>query len=255
MTARPPPSFFASWPAFLWLFFLVWTAIAAVVLPFGLGAAEIREWIYARDLRFALIQFIGYCDVVWVVLAAVLSYLALVRNEGLAVARRWSLVLLAGSASLAAIGALTGFPFGPFIYTGRFGWRILGVVPFAVPLLWLTVVVCARYAVLVLRPAASRWQLALGTGFLSLLTDLNLEPVAWKVRAYWLWYPQQSGAQAYPPLQNYATWFVAATLLALAFPSRGVDRSAAPRDRQAVTILALLNGVYLLVHLVRGLRG
>lgn len=239
----------------LWLLFLIWTAIGAVVMPFDIGAVQIREWVVAKDLQQALITFLGFSDAIWIMLAAALAYLALARHEGLAVARRWSLIILLGSALLETVGALTGFPFGPYRYTDRFGWRILGVLPFTIPLAWLTIVVCARYTVLLWRAHASRWQIALGTGLIALLTDLNLEPVAWKVRAYWLWYPTQNGAPDFPPVQNYVSWFVAAMLLAWAFPNRAVDRTKPARDRQPALILGLMNALFILVHLTRWLRG
>ncbi len=239
---------------FLWLLFLVWTAIGAIVMPFDIGPVQIRQWIYAEDLQRALIGFLGFSDAIWIVLAAALAYLALVEEETLPIARRWALIILVSSGALETMGTLTGFPFGPYVYTARFGWRILGVLPFTIPLAWLIVVVCARFAILTCWPRASRWGLALGTGFIALLTDLNLEPIAWKVRAYWIWYPTQQGAQSHPPLQNYVTWFTAASALALLFPDRAVNRGTGRRPWQPSLILLLMNGLFLLVHLTRWLR-
>lgn len=240
--------------AVLWILFLIWTAIGAAVMPLELGPAQIREWIPYADLQVALVAFLEISDAIWIVLAAALAYLALAEHEGLATARRWSLFILAGSAALETVGAVTGLPFGPYVYTDRFGWRILGVLPFTIPLAWLTIVICGRYLVLLVRPRASRWQIALGTGLAAVLTDLNLEPIAWKVRAYWLWYPTQSGAPSHPPLQNYVSWFVAATLLALAFPRRAVETGQKPDPRRPVLILSLMNALFLLVHAVRYFR-
>ena len=48
-----------------------------------------------------------------------------------------------------------------------------------------------------------------GPANLRLLTDAHLELLAWKVRAWWIWYPALAPAPSFPPWQNYATWFAA----------------------------------------------
>jgi uncharacterized membrane protein len=236
-----------------WSFFLVFTAAAAVVLPGVVDETAVRGWVRDRGLQETLVSLLGLIDPVWITLAAVNTYLHVTREEVLATARRWGLIVLIGSAMLAWCGAVSGWPFGPLRYTDRLGARLGGVLPFALPLFWLAVVFNSRYLVLGCRPRAGRWLLAAGTGLLALLTDLNLETVAWKVRAYWVWYPGQLTFPAWPPLQNFVAWFGAAFLLSLCLTETRV--AGQPRCVRPALILGLLNAVFLGVHVARWLRG
>ena len=107
-----------------------------------------------------------------------------------------------------------------------------GVLPLAIPLAWLVVILlrtlprragCAR------PPPAS--QIALGVAVAAMLTDVNLEFVAWKVRGYWVWYPQAAPGTApgWPPCQNYVSWFVLSGALACAVAAELRVAHAPPR--------------------------
>jgi uncharacterized membrane protein len=232
----------------IWRALLVWTLVEGVVLPFDIGATQVKNIPLA--LQSSCIALLQASDTIWIVLATAFVYIDLIRREGLPVARRAALAILLGSGLAAALGAKTGFPYGPFIFTSQLGAKIAGV-PFAVPLLWLVIVATARYAVLHFWEHARRWQIALGTGFLAAATDASLERVAWKIRAWWLWYFPLANTPDWPPLQNYPSWFCLAALLAwVAFPSsRPVGRHEKP-----VVLLGLLNLVCWITLAVRWLR-
>ena len=235
-----------------WIAFLVWTGVGFVVMPLGIGEAQARTWLGPGAAAETAAALLHQADAIWIVLAAINVYLYAARAEGLPTARRWAALILIASTAFEWIGTGTGFPFGPYVYTDRFGWRIMGVVPLAIPLAWLVVVVCGRYLVQWLRPAATRLELALGVAAVAVFTDLNLEYVAWKVRAYWIWYPQAPGAPpAWPPWQNYASWFVLSLALAYLLPPNYELRMDKPSPRRPVLILALMNALLAFVHLVR----
>jgi uncharacterized membrane protein len=233
-----------------WRLFLIWTLVGFIVMPLEIGEAQMREWFPSALLQDAAVRFLKMSDAVWLVLAAMNTYFCLVAAEGIATARRWSFLILLSSAALEAVGAMTGFPFGPYAYTDNMGVRIAGVLPFTIPLAWLVIVITARFSVLRVFPNANRWQLAFGIASLALVTDWNLEFVAWKVRAYWIWYPQDLEPPTSPPWQNYATWFAAAFLLSLAL---GEGRMAGLRrpSWKPVFILGLINALFLCVRLAR----
>lgn len=250
-----PPSWtsaFAPLPDLAWIFFLVWTAIGALVLPFGIDQSRLDAWIANGDLRQAASAILHGADAFWIVLAAVNVYFATAAHEGLAITRRWTAVILVGSGLVEWIGARTGYPFGPYRYTDHFGYRLGGVLPFTIPLAWLIVLLSGRRLVLALRPEATRLSLALGVGLVALLTDLNLEPVAWKIRAYWIWYPGWAAPPSqWPPLQNYVSWFGVAFLLTWALaPNYALSRPSRVAHRP-IAVLALMNALFLLVHLAR----
>lgn len=254
------------WPTLLrplaplpWVFFLVWTAVGTVVMPLGLGEAAIHNWVAERNagLADAVSAVLRASDAVWIVLAATVVYLHTAAAEGLPTARRWAAIILLGSAAAEWVGARTGFPFGPYVYTDKFGVRLGGVLPFTIPLAWLVVALGGRYLVLHLRPAATRFELALGVATVGLLTDMNLEIIAWKERNYWLWYPDARGpVPAWPPWQNFASWFVLMWLLSCALPPNYRLRSARALVSawRPVLVLGLMNALFLLVHAARWAR-
>ncbi len=125
------------------------------------------------------------------------------------------------------------------------------MVPVAIPLAWLVVVLCGRNLVLRLRPHASRLEIALGVALTAVLTDLNLESVAWKIRGYWLWYPAQAQHPPpdWPPARNYVAWFVLSFALALVLPSDHTLRTRQPSRWRPILTLLLLNALLAFVHL------
>jgi len=243
----------------LWVLFLVWSAIGAVVMPFGLGDAHLS----GLDLPDVIEPVVAWAlragDAVWITLGASAVYLGIARREGFPTARVWAVIILAGAGLVEWVGATRGWPFGPYRYSDNFGSRLGGVLPFTIPLAWLVIVLAGRCLVLRVAPNASRVLTALGTGLVAVLTDLNLEFVAWKARAYWIWYPDWTPAlgpmPGWPPLQNFVSWFVLATLLCAALPApRKVD-TREPQPLRPILVLAVMNALFLCVHAVRAIRG
>lgn len=231
-----------------WIVFLIWTGVGFAVMPLGIGETDVRRWLADGMLRSAILSLLHLSDAIWILLAAVVTYFHAASAEGLATARRWALIILLGSTCFEWIGAQTGFPFGPYRYTDHFGWRIAGVLPLAIPLAWFTIIVCGRYLTLRVWPDATRLQTALGVAVAALLTDLNLEFVAWKVRGYWLWYPDAHGAvPSWPPLQNYVAWFILSFALAYVLPPNYALRLHRPLPTRPILVLALMNTLFLVV--------
>lgn len=241
-----------------WFVFLVWTAVGAVVMPLRLEAGNVATALAAKGFP-AVGEVAGAIlragDAVWIVLAAVVVYLATAAAEGLSRARRWAAVILAGAAAAEFVGARTGFPFGPYAYaTDRFGWRLGGVLPFTIPLAWLVIVLGGRSLVGRVWPTAGRATLALGVAVAGVATDVNLEFIAWRERGYWTWYPGwPEPLPTWPPAQNFAAWFVLLFGFSLVLPPDATlrtDRARRAAWRPALVLLAM-NGLFLLLHAAR----
>ena len=256
LPSRPFSAFLEPLPGLAWVFFLVWSIIGVFVMPLEIGETALRAWIANPGLQEASVRLLHVSDAVWIFLGAVNIYFHAVRAEGLDTARRWAAIILAGSAALEWIGATTGYPFGSYRYTDNFGWRLGGVLPVTIPLAWLIVVLCGRYVTLWALPAAARWQIALGVACIALLTDLNLEFVAWKVRAYWVWYPHlPTTPPAWPPWQNYLSWFAFSFAFAWVLPPNYHLRTRPPGVARPLLILAIMNALFMIVHATRIVRG
>jgi uncharacterized membrane protein len=131
-------------------------------------------------------------------------------------------IIAAISGTVQAIGALSGVPFGPYVYTDAAGPKFFNVLPWSIPVVWIIVIFNARgVARLILRP----WRKGRLYGFrligvtaaLAVAFDFGLEPFATQVKDYWLWQPTKLGLlwQGTPP-SNFLGWLVTA-LLILAF--------------------------------------
>jgi uncharacterized membrane protein len=121
-----------------------------------------------------------------------------------------------------ALGAKSGIPFGSFMFGEAIGGKMFNTLPWAMPLLWVVVVLNSRgVARLILRPwrkirLYGFWLIGL-TAFLATLFDGALEPFATHAKHYWIW--TTSGYSLTPhgaPISNSIGWLVV-TVLILAF--------------------------------------
>ena len=132
-------------------------------------------------------------------------------------------VVIAGFGGLAhALGAATAIPFGPFHFTASAGPKILNLVAWPMPAIWIIAILNSRgVARLILRPwrklrTYGFWLMGITTA-LTVLFAMALDPFATRVNQYWIWQPSKfpvtwQGA----PLVNFPGWLVVA-LLILAF--------------------------------------
>lgn len=251
--SRPPRSLFARalMPliALLWPLFLVWTALVAAVWAAGFGRHRLDALVTNPELHSALAATLKSMDAIWLTLAAVNAYLALCSAEGLASARRWTAVTLVTGALIGLSSAAKGFPLGPVAFPKNLGPQ-LGPVPLGLPLLWFVVVTGARDLGMRLFPKAGHLAISGLAGIFALLTDVNLEPVVWKWREWWLWWPADFSAPFHPPWQNFATWLFAGAGLAWCMRSESVVPRAGARRGRAAIVLACINGVCALAHAV-----
>ncbi len=183
----------------LWNFFIVWASVGVLVAAF----------------RRTLPPWLAFADALFMTLAAANVLFAMARRDGWPAAACSFAIVCAGSATIETVGALTGWPFGPYTYSDRMGLRVAGVLPFTIPLAWWAVLGSGHYLAALVWRDRPRLLLAVATAVWAAATDWILEPFAWRIKAYWQW------DAAAVPLQNYAAWFIVAFLLAAACPWGG----------------------------------
>lgn len=155
------------------------------------------------------------------VLAAISTLVSLARHVPAQNALLAAVIIaLFGSAAHVA-GALTGIPFGPFVY-GSSAEPLLLHVSWTVPFLWIVIVLNSRgVARLIMRPwrktrVYGLWIIGL-TATLTLLFELGFEPFATRVKDFWLWSPSKLPFDWYgAPVSNFLGWVVV-TLITLGF--------------------------------------
>lgn len=225
--------------------------MVAVVWVGEIGHTDLQQRVANPGLRDALVFFLRSLDAAWFVIAAANVYLALAAEENLAVARRWASFVFLGAWLISAVSEWTALPLGAIHYTARLGPRI-GPVPFGLLLMWFAFVVGARALAMRLAPRASHLQISLAAGVLVALTMANLDPLAWKYRAFWLW--RTDAGQAWAFARNIATWLLASFGFAFAMRETRVASTAFSGFPRPAIVLLIFNGVFLATHTARTLR-
>lgn len=130
-------------------------------------------------------------------------------------------------------GTGTGFPFGEYQYTPLLGYRILGLVPFPIPISWFYMIygclaICGRLLA-ASDDNATRWRWAAVAGLILVAWDVSMDPAMVKT-THWLWGSgQQFRDMGFPPwlvaffsrdifygmpLSNWFGWYLTGTLIA-----------------------------------------
>ena len=164
-----------------------------------------------------------------------------------------SVIIAVIGGGVQTLGALTGIPFGPFVYNpDNIGQELFHPLPWAAPMIWVVVILNSRgVARLMLRPwrkirAYGFWVIGLTT-LLAALFDLGLEPFATRVKGFWFWSPTKLPFGWYgAPLVNFIGWALT-TLLILAFATPSlIDKKKVkhPPDYQPLMIWLLLSFLF-----------
>jgi uncharacterized membrane protein len=190
--------------------FLFWVAAGLIFTIKQISPATVAHW----PIPGWLVQFVDLClqygDPILILLAFANTHLHAARQWSAGIARRWAAIILVCAFGIETFGTITGFPFGDYHYTNRFG-PMLGVVPLTIPLAWHVVVTNALFLLRAVAPHVSRLTEAALAGLLCTLYDFVLEPFATTVKHYWIW-----ADGTIPPL-NYVAWFVLSGLLVRVF--------------------------------------
>ena len=147
-------------------------------------------------------------------------------------ARRALLIFVLGfGISLASelSGTGTGYPFGPYSYSGLLGYKVAGLVPFNIPTSWFfmlycSLAICGR----VLRVADDGWskaRWAVVAGLVLTAWDVSMDPAMVRT-AHWIWHLAPAAHQTAlqrifvsdifygMPLSNWLGWLLTGTVVA-----------------------------------------
>lgn len=151
-------------------------------------------------------------DFLFMALAAAVIFLDAARRVGWALTGAMFLWVATISGAVELLGAKTGFPFGAYAYTDRFG-PVVGVLPWAIPLAWWVVLYPLLLLTMTLarEKLLTRWLIAPAAALGAVAVDVTLEPVATLVRGYWVW--EGPGAYYGVPTQNFVAWFVTSLII------------------------------------------
>lgn len=189
----------------------------AAALLFGLGGMLIaiphpELWSSTAAGRQVFAFGMQYAGSVHMVLGAA----AMLVFSGAVLGWRRTLIffLLACGLSLSAelIGTGTGYPFGNYEYTTGLGYKVLGRVPFSIPLSWFYMGLASFMLGSILARRHAVWSVVCGA-YLLTAWDLVLDPALAHpglALNFWIWH--QSGPYFGMPIQNFAGWTATAAL-------------------------------------------
>jgi len=150
----------------------------------------------------------------------VLGFLAAALHAGGRVGWKAALAAL-GLGSIVALaseltGTSTGYPFGEYAYTPLLGYRILGLVPFPIPVSWTYMLYCSLAMVGRLLPARDSWRdrlaWALLAGLFLTAWDVSMDPAMVRTN-HWVW--RTIGPFYGMPFSNWAGWYLTGVIVSL----------------------------------------
>ena len=207
------------WSASAWTF-VVLHVLALMLGLFGLLVAIPHPQIFAGDPN--AMAFYGHAITTTggtgMILGAIAMLLFGFANYGL---RRTLIFFIAAtviSASAELTGTKTGWPFGGYEYTSFLGYKLLGRVPFAIPLSWFYM----GFASFALADAIAAyrgwerrtmWSIVLGTWLLTawdLVLDPSMAAPQMQYIHFWVWH--ETGPYFGMPLRNLGGWFATGLL-------------------------------------------
>jgi uncharacterized membrane protein len=163
--------------------------------------------LWMRSYAFGM-QWTGALYIVTGFLAATAGWIAVAGvRRGLAGAA--AVVLL--SLGIELMGVATGFPFGGYAYGSALGPRVLGLVPFVIPLSWF-MMLYASLAIAV-RFGRGLWGTAVIASLGLVAWDVLMDPAMSVAFPFWSW--NTSGVYFGMPLVNWAGWFFTGVVIAL----------------------------------------
>ena len=131
------------------------------------------------------------------------------------------------------IGTTTGFPFGAYAYTTWLGPKLLGHVPYFIPLSWFAMSIISLD--LARRITTRRWQRILAATVLMTLWDVSLDPAMSRAFPFWT-YPD-GGFFFGMPASNWAGWLGVSLVIVLGYEFLGGGLRASNRWAPWVYVL------------------
>jgi uncharacterized membrane protein len=137
------------------------------------------------------------------------------------------------------LGTTTGIPFGSYSYTDLLGPKLLGHVPYLIPLSWMMMVYPAMMLTERLLPHG--WLRPIVAGFILTVWDFAMDPAMTTGFAYWQWHTE--GGFYGMPYVNWMGWWLTGTLVAAVFWK--VDRDWRGDWEPVALALYLIQGAFM----------
>lgn len=174
--------------------FIFWYACGIVLLSFDL----IPSWLEWANATF-------------LILAGLLGVIFFIKKFNWQSGLLISSVIFSCSFLIEYLGSAYNILFGQYGYTEKFAPNLFDV-PIAIGFAWLMVMATSHVLARKIVPRGGLLYAFVG-GCIAVVIDLIIDPVAYKVKQYWLW--DQTGIYYGIPFSNFVGWFLVAFVLHL----------------------------------------
>ncbi|MCA1054984.1 carotenoid biosynthesis protein [Rossellomorea aquimaris] len=222
--------------ALLFRFFIIWYVCGVVLLSFDL-----------------LPPWLEWANAVFLITAGILAVRYFIHKFGSTYGLLISTVIFFFSYFIEYLGSTHGILFGDYHYTDQFAPNVFGV-PLAIGFAWLMVMGTSHVLALRIFPN-DRLLYAVTGGLIAVVIDLIIDPVAYKVKEYWIW--EEPGLYYDIPGSNFIGWFIVAfTLHILILAGSKFEKTPVVNrdwDRRMVILFILIISMFILLGLLDGL--
>lgn len=191
--------------------YLFWSLCGLITTLLGIDHDALQDAAYPAFIQHIPAWALRWGDAVMITLAAINAHLLAIRHWGIHQARRWAIMVCLISGTVETCGALTGFPFGHYVYSDVLGTKLFDTLPLVIPFAWLAILTPCTFIIRTLYPYASHFIHAGAAGILATMIDWILEPYAVDIKGYWRWMDSEGQALTFIPLQNYFSWWLLST--------------------------------------------
>ena len=226
----------------LFLFFVIWYAIGIVLLSFHL----VPPWL-------------EWANVVFLITAGLLSMLYFYRSHTPFKGAGIVTLVFVLSMGMESLGVHTGLFFGDYTYMTDFGPKVAGV-PITIGFAWVMVMGTSHVLAAPITRVFRRFAWFIYACYGALIAtalDLIIDPVAYKVKLYWVWH--EGGAYYDIPFTNFLGWFILSFALHLFIYFFNYGQSAWSNNRspfwewRMVLLYGMMALMFIIVAFVNGL--
>lgn len=149
----------------------------------------------------------------------ILGALAGLLHAAFALGGRRAVALLLSAITIALgselLGTSTGFPFGEYAYTPMLGYRVIGLVPYVIPISWFYMLYGSLALTAHVAPlrddGRARWLWAASAALMLTAWDVAMDP-AMVQTGHWVW--REPGAFYGMPFSNWIGWLLTGFVIA-----------------------------------------
>ncbi|MBH0228944.1 carotenoid biosynthesis protein [Halobacillus yeomjeoni] len=220
----------------IYRFFIFWYICGVILLSFDL-----------------LPPWLEWANSVFLITAGLIAAIYFYQIYGLKFGLGYSLLIMVVSIYVEHLGVAYDFLFGSYDYNENFGLKIFDT-PITIGFAWLLIIGCSHEIARGITQGMKKYRaftFLFSGSLLAVTMDLILDPVSYKVKAYWIW--QDTGVYYGIPLSNFVGWFVLAALFHLLFILWSPKRSE--RTHIWMNRMALVFGLIIIMFSILALSG